>query len=530
MAHITKLVIRNFKKFRTFKIDFDKTRNIILGDNEAGKSSILMAIELVLSGSKGRVESIGLENLMNVDCVKDFLALDNKTAADLPILVIELYLGLQEKTADPSLAYLEGVNHSMGGGVREGIKLVCKPDQERFGELIQKVLDNGDGNFPFEFYRIDFTHFSGLPYTRHTKALKYVTIDSSNINTDYAHSHYIKTIYEASVENDVRVVLQNEYRQQKLKFKDDNLRAINNNIRDYDFSIRSGSKYNLESDLTITQDSVPIESRGKGMQCFVKTEFALRKNLGGKVLDIILLEEPENHLSHTNMSKLINRIQESPNSQVIIATHNSLICTRLDLRRAILLNSASTDPLTLCDLDKKTAEFFMKTPSNNILEFVLSEKVILVEGDAEFMLIESMYEKEMGSTLNADGVHVISVGGTSFNRYMELARNLKIKVAVIRDNDGDYQKKCIEYYESFTSDEIRVFFDENNDRYTFEVCIYQDNMDLCDTLFYNKKSQKNILERMLDHKTETAFKLLDEAIDKVNTPSYILEAFKWIKG
>ncbi|WP_417760564.1 AAA family ATPase, partial [Shewanella sp.] len=38
-------------------------RNIVVGDNEAGKSTILTAIELVLSGSRSKVESLGVEAL-----------------------------------------------------------------------------------------------------------------------------------------------------------------------------------------------------------------------------------------------------------------------------------------------------------------------------------------------------------------------------------------------------------------------------------------------------------------------------------
>lgn len=34
----------------------------------------------------------------------------------------------------------------------------------------------------------------------------------------------------------------------------------------------------------------------------------------------------------------------------------------------------------------------MKAPDNNILEYVLSKKVILVEGDAEFILMEALYK------------------------------------------------------------------------------------------------------------------------------------------
>ena len=61
----------------------------------------------------------------------------------------------------------------------------------------------------------------------------------------------------------------------------------------------------------------------------------------------------------------------------------------------------------------------MKAPDNNVLEFVLSKKVILVEGDSEFILLDAFYKAvSKGASLDEENVHVISVDGTSFKRYM----------------------------------------------------------------------------------------------------------------
>lgn len=48
---ITKLIIEGFKGFKDrFCIEFNESVNIIVGDNEAGKSTILEAINLGLTG------------------------------------------------------------------------------------------------------------------------------------------------------------------------------------------------------------------------------------------------------------------------------------------------------------------------------------------------------------------------------------------------------------------------------------------------------------------------------------------------
>lgn len=49
-------------------------------------------------------------------------------------------------------------------------------------------------------------------------------------------------------------------------------------------------------------------------------------------MDAILIEEPENHLSHVNLRKLVQRVADAQNGQLFITTHNSLISTRLELQ------------------------------------------------------------------------------------------------------------------------------------------------------------------------------------------------------
>jgi len=47
--HIKKIKIEGYKSFRNFELDLNKTLNVIVGDNETGKSTLLEAINLVLS-------------------------------------------------------------------------------------------------------------------------------------------------------------------------------------------------------------------------------------------------------------------------------------------------------------------------------------------------------------------------------------------------------------------------------------------------------------------------------------------------
>lgn len=521
MKTITKIVLSNFKRFKHFEFDADPKLNILIGDNEAGKSSVLTALDIILSGSRSKVETLGLETLFNINVIKDFLN-GTKKIEDLPTLFVEVYLSTQN---DPVL----NGKYNSTATICDGLRLECAPIEE-YTKEISEVLAGDQPNFPFEYYSIKFVTFSGESYSGYRKFLKHLLIDSSQISNEYATREYTKSIYAAHATVLDRNKHENEYRMSKSQFRDKALAEMNDELDEYKFSVRTSAKSNLETDLIITEDDIPIENKGKGRQCFIKTEFALRKNNSEHQLDTLLLEEPENHLSHTNMKKLIQRISESENKQLFIATHNSLICTRLGLLHAIILNSGTEKSIYLKSLPPDTAKFFMKAPDNNILEFVLSKKVILVEGDAEFILLDALYKNySADSLLEKEGVHVISVGGTSFKRYLDLAMLLDIKTAVLRDNDKNYLVNCVDNYTDYTSNNIKVFSDSDDARYTFEVCLYQDNKAVCDDLFLPGRRSIKPQEYMLGNKAEAAFELLDKKGTVLVAPKYIQDAIKWIK-
>ena len=520
MKTIEKVILSNYKRFPSFEIKFDPNLNILVGDNEAGKSSLLSAIDLVISGSKNKVELQSLEALFNIDICRDFLE-GSKKIEELPIMFIELYLNEQNNPT------LNGKNNSEARAC-DGMRLTCEPMYE-YGREIQELLAEDDANFPFEYYSIRFTTFAAEPYTGYRKFLNHLVIDSSQISNEYATQEYVKTMYRANVTEIEKIKHQNEYRKTKNLFKDSSLSVLNSKLSEYQFTVKTGLKSKLETDLTITEDDIPIEQRGKGRQCFIKTEFALQKTQSGDNLDTLLLEEPENHLSHINMKRLVRGISDSEEKQLFIATHNNLISSRLDLRKTIMLNSNSDVPISLKDLPTETAKFFIKAPDNNILEYILSNKVILVEGDAEFILIEALYKNITGEKLEDSNIHVISVGGTSFKRYLDLAKLLNIKTAVIRDNDKDAQANCVDNYIDYTHDNIGIFYEADNDKYTFEVCMYELNKTPCDALFLPGRNKLSVEEYMLKNKADVAFELLDKKSDTLVTPTYIKEAIEWIR-
>lgn len=517
---IKEIRLINYKRFKHYTIKPNEKINILAGDNEVGKSSILEAIDLVASGNVRRVEAIGIDRLMNIDAVQQFLA-GKHTFDDLPSMIIELYLDLHGG-ADFAL---NGKNNT-SGNICDGIRLVCEANFDYQAEIEESMREQAD-YFPYDYYSVRFSTFADEGYSGYKKKLRTTLIDSSNMNSEYATNDFIRRMYRQYTDMDIkeRAVHRSKYRQLKESFRADGLKTLNSRVSKYAFGLKMTATSEFENDLMIYEDKIGIDSKGMGRQVFIKTDFALER--AGDNVDVILLEEPENHLSHTNLRKLVQLVSESQDGQLFVTTHNSLISTRLELQNVLLLGPSSEGtPTSLHDLSEETSRYFMKAPVANMMEFSISEKVILVEGPSEYMLLARFYETVTEQKPEVDGVHIIDAHGLSFKRYLEVAQLLEKKVAVITDNDKDRQKHCIDKYSAFAGiDTVQIFSEADDTKYTFEVVLYHANQALCDRLFGN-----GALEYMLNNKTEAAYQLLSQEDDvAIQVPEYIQEAIKWIR-
>ena len=144
MKFITKIKLQNFKRFKTFTVDFVENINILVGDNESGKSTLIEAINLVLSGSRGKVETFGLENIFNATVISDYLSSDKKYE-NLPTVFVEVYFNEQHNFE------LSGKNNS-DEIICDGLKLEIVPNDD-ISKDIKAILSQPEPVFPFEFYR-----------------------------------------------------------------------------------------------------------------------------------------------------------------------------------------------------------------------------------------------------------------------------------------------------------------------------------------------------------------------------------------
>jgi predicted ATP-dependent endonuclease of OLD family len=128
-----------------------------------------------------------------------------------------------------------------------------------------------------------------------------------------------------------------------------------------------------------------------------------------------------------------------------------------------------------------------------------------------------------------DKIDVISVKGVQARRFLALAKNLPIRIAVVTDNDQDYTKNVTEKYREYISENVNVFSNTDNKQYTLEPSFAACNnvQELKDFLCPDYNGKKSISDWMEDNKSEWSLKIFSED-NNFAFPQYIKECIVWI--
>lgn len=243
----------------------------------------------------------------------------------------------------------------------------------------------------------------------------------------------------------------------------------------------------------------------------------------GKSSDINLLfiEEPEAH-THPQMQYIfINNIKEllseskkekAINLQTIITTHSSHIVAQSDFNDIKYLNKSNiggTWCKNLKDLEKEyeteeqNYKFLKQYLTLNRSEIFFADKIILIEGDTERILLPAMLKKidlenaKDEEKLLSQNISIIEVGRHSkiFDKFLKF---IEIKTLIITDIDSvkkELTSKGKTVYKSCpVNDEDAIRTSNDSLKYFFDKYIDDDNKSL--EVLKNITTDKRILKKM----------------------------------
>ncbi len=418
MTVVRKIHIENYRVFQDFSLDFDSGVNILVGDNDVGKSTLLEAVNLALTSRLGdRYLGYALSPyLFNRVAAKKYTdAIAVGKPATPPEFLIDLFL---EDDGGAALATLCGRNN-VDAEDCPGLRIRAAFDPAYSEEHASFIQDTAQvALVPTEYYKVEWLSFAGNAVTRRGLPLKPSRIDASEIRLQSGADYHLQEIISARLETSERVELARAYRSLRETFANNAaIQSINEDLAESPANLSTGDlrlsidvslKTAWETSLVPHLEDLPFQFIGNGSRSMLKVLLALHRSRD--VSQVVLIEEPENHLSPANLNRFVDRISDCcEDRQVLIATHSSYVLNKLGLDRLLLVGPQTK--MRLRDLPAETLDYFKKLSGYDTLRLVLAERAILVEGPSDDLIVQRAYRDAHGKLPIEDGVDVINAAG-----------------------------------------------------------------------------------------------------------------------
>ncbi len=524
--NIAKVVIKNYRCLPDTTVALNKRLNIVVGDNECGKSTFLEAIHLALSGQlNGRYIQGELHpHLFNSRTVLNYISsINSRSSAQPPSILIELYF-----TDNAKLARLKGQNNSLKEDV-PGVKVSIEFNEDYRLEYANYVADPTlIKTIPVEYYTVRWRDFADNEVTSRSIPIKPSFIDASTIRNNSAASRYVLDLVKDGLSTKEQVDLALSYRLMKDKFlAEEKVREINKSLEEkrgvlseksLSISLDTSSRASWEVSVVPHLDEIPMTLVGKGEQNSVKIKLSMEASAESH---IFLIEEAENHLSFSNLNSLIKYISDRLNDrQLIITTHSSFVLNKLGADSVLMFRGGTAK--TLKALNTDTFDYFMKLPGYDTLRLILAKRAVLVEGPSDELIVQKAYLMTFGKMPIQMGVDVISVSSLAFKRFLEIADLLNICVDVVTDNDGDVAALKQKYADYLQHERICIEYDTDESCETLEPQLLKSNGRALVNQIIGKSfdNDDDLLKYMTRNKTECALRFFETQIEWA-IPNYI---------
>lgn len=184
---IAKVHIRGYRKLKELILNPHREMNIIVGANEAGKSTLLEAITMALTGKFEGISASEAVNpyWFNMELVDTFFnALSNTEAGDPLPAIPEFRIDIHLEVPDGESQKMRGI-HNMLKEDSVGLCVHAYPDPDYSEEIEQYFREeNCPHILPVEYYRLDWRDFADQVLYRRPKELGVAVIDTRTIRSD----------------------------------------------------------------------------------------------------------------------------------------------------------------------------------------------------------------------------------------------------------------------------------------------------------------------------------------------------------
>lgn len=532
---IRRIKIKGYRTHKDLTVEPNQKFNLIVGANESGKSTLMEAVALALTGRiNGRSVAEELNpHWFSTELVNEFIRKRlNGVPAGFPEILIEIYF-----EDLPELQALCGaVNTHVPTIACPGVTMRISADPECAKDL-EEWARSPTHLLPVEYYRHEWRSFADKELTTRPKMLATAVINSQTVRTSSGIDYHLRHILGDQLEPAERAQISLEYRRVKASMSETALNAVNTRMstvhatlhgRPITLAMDQSARTSWEGVVTPHVDNVPFSMSGLGQQSAIKISLAMSRHAGSA--RFVIIEEPENHLTHTSLVTLLSRIESlaGEQQQLFVTTHSSFVLNRLGLDALLLMGNDVAAKLSA--LNPETVSYFKRLPGYDTLRIVLAKKIVLVEGPSDEIVFERIFLDEYEERPMACGIDVLSMRGLSLARGLELCSALNKPTTVIRDNDGVDPDELRESLSAWLKNgERELFVGEISSGKTLEPqLIYHSGENLLRDVL-GITAQADLLKWMTREKTEAALRI-GTSSKRIIPPAYMLEAVRFAHG
>lgn len=461
--YLSLLRIKNFRCFdeKEHSITFKKGLNVLVGENDSGKSAIMDAIKLVLGTTDMNWYRVTQEDFYKEDTT----------------LEIEITCKFEELNEEECSAFLECLSYEDEAKKNPCLylhwrcKYLTSFKPPRPVANISTGMD-GNGSTPSvearELLRTTYlralrdanSEMKSGKHSRLSQIMQHVSVVDCGDDV-YEEGKDIHELSIAGIANLSNILLENHpaikvvnnemttILQQKMLLKRDNVKTrlevagANANKRNKEMAL-------LEKlDLAVDKNASDMCGRvglGTSNIMSMACELLLHKEaIKENRSCFLLIEEPEAHIHAQRQLKLIQSLEaesESGNIQTIITTHAPLLASVVKLSNMVIVKSGEAYSLaeehTKLDADDYLyLEKYLDATKANLF---FARSVIVVEGPGEALLLPTLSQL-LGHNFTDYGVSLVDVRSTGLRRYARIFqrsnenKKLDINVACVTDRD-----------------------------------------------------------------------------------------------
>lgn len=492
---LSSITVKNFRKYgfdgnaeQGLTVNFHKGLNALVGENSSGKSTIIDAIKMVLQTQSG--EYIRVE--------EDDFHIDEAQHSATEFTIDCLFDDLEPNEAKNFIEWLTYIKDPETRIVTYQLQLhfrAWKENNRIFTEL--KAGNNEDG-FVMDGKAKELLKCVYLRPLRDAEREM-----RSGRNSRISQILYNHPVFANKDDNELVSLLKDANDNIKKYFEEyggkEILDKIRNTLKEFldhqdstDASIKTSDmrlKAILESLSLVSPEIHP--GLGAHNLLFISAELLLLNTETNGSVKLALIEELEAHLHPQAQLRLISYLQKEYNDsgvQIIVSTHSPVLASKINVKNLILIKAGSAFDLRPehTKLNKGDYLFLQRFLDSSKANFFFAKGIIMVEGDAEALLIPTLADI-LGINLEKHGISIVNVGNIGFFRYSKIflrsdGSAIPVPISIITDCDVQPKRTAngLDKNEIQTSESISAIERKYNDgpikafvtpRWTFEYTV-----------------------------------------------------------